>query len=260
MTYVFRKNVLRIGCGLFSVLALSSCVFFAPKEQQVQTGVATRTIYSFLGAPGSGKGTLSEQCVKQLGFITVSTGNLCREEIASGSEKGIMIAACTRNAALVPDEIITQMVENWLSKQTGTTPIILDGYPRTQKQAQLLADLLKTKFSNYHLRVISLDVSDYEEIVQRISNRLICEKCQAVYNRALLKDPTKLICEKCGGKLIQRDDDKEEVVRKRLQQFEKNNNEIIAFYKSVGIPVEPLPVSHLSPQQIFEIFKKMIGA
>lgn len=258
MAHIFRKQILNLSCGLLGIALIPSCTFFS--HHDTQQAVATKTIYSFLGAPGSGKGTLSELCVKQLGFKTVSTGNLCREEIASGSEKGAMLAACTRSALLVPDEIITQMVETWLSKQTGTTPIILDGYPRTQKQAQLLAELLKTKFTDYHLRVVSLDVSDYEEIVKRISNRLICEKCQAVYNRDLMKNSSKLICEKCGGKLIQRDDDKEAVVRKRLQQFEKNNNEIIAFYKSVGIPVESLPVSHSSPQQIFENFKKIAAA
>lgn len=230
-------------------------------EHQSTTQAQTKTIFSFLGAPGSGKGTLSDLVVKQLDFKTVSAGNLCREEIASGSEKGKLIAQYTNSAKLVPDEIITQMIEQWLSKQTGNTPIILDGYPRTKHQAELLADLLKTKFTDYRLRVISLQIDDEEEVVKRISNRLICsnKQCQAIYNRALLKDAHNLVCEKCGSKLTQRDDDKEAVVRKRLQEFNKNNIEIIDFYLNTGIMIEPLPASHTTAQETFERFKQLLA-
>lgn len=256
MLAVVRKHFLNIGLVLGAAVLLVSC---DRTKQAPQAAATTKTIFSFLGAPGSGKGTLSEQAVKQLGFKTVSTGNLCREEIASGSEKGKMIETCIKSAQLVSDDVITEMVQNWLAKQTGDAPIILDGYPRTQKQAAMLADMLKTKFPDYRLRVISLNITDEDEVVKRISDRLVCEKCQAVYNRALLKDPTGLVCEKCGGKLIQRADDKEEVVRKRLVDFNKNNAEIVAFYTSAGIAVEPLNVSHTTPQAIFENFKKMVA-
>lgn len=256
MAAVVCKRFLNIGLVFAAVTLLVSC---GQKTHEPRAAAATKTIFSFLGAPGSGKGTLSEQAVKQLGFKTVSTGNLCREEIASGSQKGKMIEVCTKSAQLVSDDVITEMVQNWLSKQTGDTPIILDGYPRTQKQAAMLADMLKTKFPHYRLRVISLNITDEDEVVKRISDRLVCEKCQAVYNRTLLKDPTNLVCEKCGGTLIQRADDKEEVVRKRLVDFNKNNAEIVAFYTSAGIAVEPLIVSYTTPQAIFENFKKMVA-
>ena len=101
---------------------------------------------SFLGAPGSGKGTLAEQCVKQLGFKVLSTGNLCREAIASGSEQGKQLETFTKAGQLVPDDLITSMVDSWLAKETTTdTAIILDGYPRTEKQAEQVLNLLKQK-------------------------------------------------------------------------------------------------------------------
>lgn len=265
MVNVLRKRTTYFGLLLASIALLSSCNYLSRYEQQKAqptVSVAAKTIFSFLGAPGAGKGTLSEQCVKYLGFKTISTGNLCREEIASGSAKGKMIAKSSKTGGLVPDEVIAEMVEQWLSKQTGDTPIILDGYPRTQKQAKMFAGLLKNKFADYHLRIISLQMDNEEEIVKRIANRFICEnkKCQAVYNRALMKDPTKLVCEKCGGKLIQREDDKEEAVRRRLKDFAKNNAEIIAFYTQAGIPVESLNVSHSTPELTFDKFRKLIHA
>ncbi len=257
-----------VSAGLVLVAVLASCNFCpcchdCCKHQTTAAPiVASKTIFSFLGAPGSGKGTLSEQAVNKLGFKTVSTGNLCREEIASGSAKGTTIASYLKNAQLIPDDMITDMVQTWLSKQTGDTPIILDGYPRSHHQAELLAQLLKEIFPHYKLRVIALTIDDEDEVVKRISNRLVCsnKQCQAVYNRDLLKDKTKLVCEKCASPLIQREDDKEEVVRRRLQEFNKNNQEIIDFYTSAGITVEQLPVSHATPEQVFDRFKGLLSA
>ena len=258
---IFQKRIVTISFILAFGLGLSSCRFFSCEhrtEQHQAIAVPAKTIFSFLGAPGSGKGTLSEQCVKQLGFKTISTGNLCREEIGRGSEKGKMLAEYTRTARLVPDEVITQMVEEWLAKQTGDQPIILDGYPRTQKQAQSLSEMLKSKFPDYKLRVVSLELSDYEPIIKRITDRLVCEKCHGVYNRSLMKDPNNMICEACADLLIRRDDDREEIVRKRFEEFDKNNNEIISYYKNSDIEVEPINASSITPIQLFDNFKEII--
>jgi len=256
----FRKRIILFGL----VIAIGSITYYSYFShcvgQKVQKQVVTtKTIFSFLGAPGCGKGTLAEQCVNKLDFKMVSTGNLCREEIARRSDKGKMIAEYTRTARLVPDAVIAEMLENWLNKQTGDHPIILDGFPRTRAQAKMLADLLKDKFSGYRFRVISLEVDDLEKIVQRMAGRLVCEnrKCQATTHISLLKDPNRLICEKCGGKLIRRDDDKEEIVRKRIVDFTKNNDKIIAFYKELGIPVETLNVSDSTPAKTFEAFRRL---
>ncbi len=240
------------------VLLISSCSCL---HETTKTPALTKTIFSFLGAPGSGKGTLAEQCVKQLGFVTIAAGNLCRAEVATGSPKGEAIQEHMMSSGLIPNQIITEMIANWFNKQKGSVSIILDGYPRTVAQAQLFVNLLKNELPDYQLRAIYLEVSDYKEVVKRISSRLLCENkdCQTVYNRALFKDPTHLICDKCGSKLIQREDDVEEVVRKRLETFAANNDQIIAFYESIGIPVETLNVSHKTAEQIFEDFKHLVN-
>ena len=254
----FKRILVLVGLlvGVGAITYYSSYV----NQQKVQHKALEKTIFSFLGAPGCGKGTLAEQCVKDLDFKVVSTGNLCRQEIAQGTKKGKMISEYTRSARLVPDEVISEMLEEWLKQQKGNNPIILDGYPRTKAQAQILANLLKTKFPHYRFRVVSLEVDDLEKIVQRMAGRLVCENkaCQSTTHVSLLKDPNKLICEKCGGKLIRRDDDKEEIVRKRITDFVKNNNEIISFYKEVGIPIEVINVSNSTPQKTLEKFKEMI--
>ena len=250
MKIINKFLALVLGLSLFT-----GCGTLFKKEQPTQ-----KILYSFLGAPGSGKGTLAEQCVKLLGFKVLSTGNLCREEIAAETEKGKMISEFSKQGKLVPDEVISEMVENWLAKQKdNTAPIILDGYPRTQKQAAMLTELLKNKLKDYQFRVISLEIPD-EEIIHRISNRLVCEnkKCQGTFNKTLMKDPNDLTCPNCKGKLIQREDDKEAVVRERLKVFEKNNAELINFYTEANIKIEKLSVSKISPEQAFENLKKML--
>jgi len=250
---------------IFPILIIFVALFFCRMFFKTCSNKASckaninKTIFTFLGAPGAGKGTLAAQCVNQLDFKTVSTGNLCRQEIASGSKKGKKIKEYIMKG-LVPDEIIVEMLQSWLDKQQNNKTIILDGYPRTQNQAALLNDLLKNKFSDYSFRVIFLQAFDQEEVVTRLSNRLVCKnkKCQAIYNIATLKDKNKKICEKCANELIQREDDKPEVIRKRLQDFAKNNAEIIAFYNKAGIIVETFNVSHITPKQIFENFKKIV--
>lgn len=247
-----------------ALLCIAAFGFFYHKRITYKNGitqssvvVAPKTILAFLGAPGSGKGTLAKQAVNQLNFVAVSTGDLCRAEVASGSEKGKKIAEYMKGG-LVPDAIMTDMLDGWLSKNAGKAPIILDGYPRTQAQTEKLNNLMKEKYSDYTFGVVYLLISDEEEVVERIANRLVCEHCKAVTSMTELKDANMLICQKCAGKLIRRDDDKEEIVRERLKTFTKNNNEIIAYYKSLGISVQELNVSHNTPEQIFENFKQLL--
>jgi len=249
--FIFPVIILLGGCFLCNIF-LKKCVYKTPAKP------GQKTIFTFLGAPGAGKGTLAAQCVSKLGFKTVSTGNLCRTEIASGSEKGKKLKEYIMKG-LVPDNIIVDMLKAWLDKQKGNETIILDGYPRTQNQGKLLDDLMKKKFSEYRFRVIFLQAFDEKEVVKRLTSRIVCsnKKCQAVYNLATLKDKAKRICEKCGGKLIQRADDKEEVIKKRLNDFAKNNAEIVSFYNKIGVIVETLNASHITPKQVFENFKKI---
>jgi adenylate kinase len=217
------------------------------------------TIFSFFGAPGSGKGTIAEECVKVFNFKVLSTGNLCRAEIATGTDRGLLLKKYLDSGRLVPDELIAEMVEAWLTKETVQgDPIILDGYPRTQKQAEILLSLLK-KFSQYKFRVISLAIPD-EEIIKRLSDRLMCgnKKCQAVYSKTLLKPDEQEHCKSCGADLIRREDDKEEVVRERLRVYAQHSGELLGYYRAVKQSVEELNVSGLDIKSVFERFKQVL--
>ncbi len=219
------------------------------------------TIFSFFGAPGSGKGTVATECVKSLGFKVLSTGNLCREGIARGDELGKSIENYIKTGQLIPDEMVTNMVEEWLKKEsTNGSPIILDGYPRTKKQAELFLALLKKSFSQYSLRVISLAIPD-EEIVKRLSDRLLCENkaCQVPTSRTMVTDLENPKCAFCGAKLIRREDDKEEVVRERLRVYAQHSGELLRYYQQLGQKVEELNVSGLSVAQVFEAFKQNLN-
>ncbi len=211
-------NILAIACTLFCSL---SCY-------------ASRTIFIVLGAPGAGKGTLTEQCIKQLGFQELSTGKLCRQEIALGSEKGKLINQFSMSTGMTPDYIIVEMVETWLATHQEDRPVIFDGYPRTKHQAELLTQVLKEKFPEYTVRVFLLSVSDHEELIKRIANRLVCENktCQAVYNREFLKNSHNGHCDACGGYLITRPDDQEHIVRERLRSFDQHNLKLSLFMKA----------------------------
>ena len=220
------------------------------------------TIFSFFGAPGSGKGTIATDCIKKLGFKVLSTGNLCRESISRDDELGRSIKSYMNAGQLIPDQLVTDMVEAWLLRETvDGTPIVLDGYPRTQQQAVLFLDILKKRFPHYAFRVISLIIPD-EEIVERISQRLLCSNkaCQAPTSVAQVADKENPTCVQCGASLLRREDDKEEVVRERLRVYAQHSSELLHFYKELGQKIEELSVSGLSVDQVFDAFKMLISA
>lgn len=232
------------------------------RSSTIQPPVAqSKIIFAFLGAPGSGKGTLAEQCVAKLGYKMLSTGNLCRENIAKGTELGKKLQEYTSKGALVPDEIITSMVKEWLDSNTRDAhPIILDGYPRTAAQAAQLLDLIKKHFPEYKLRVVALKISD-DAVVERISGRLMCsnKQCQAIYNiKQFPEGAANQVCKRCGSPLTKREDDREEVVRERLKVYAATSKELIDFFKNAGLSIEEINVEGKEADQVFEMFKKMI--
>ncbi len=245
------------GCGVGNKQQQQESQKQQSKEDLLKVQ-AKNTIISFFGAPGSGKGTVAADCVKSLGFKVLSTGNLCRERIARGDELGKSIENYIKTGQLIPDEMVTNMVEDWLKKETAqASPIILDGYPRTKKQAELFLDLLKKNFPQYSFRVISLAIPD-EEIVKRLSGRLVCENkaCQTPTSKAMVADVENPTCLLCGAKLIRREDDKEEVVRERLRVYAQHSGELLRYYKDLGQQIEEINVSGLTVPQVFEAFKK----
>lgn len=217
----------------------------------------------FLGAPGAGKGTLAERCVQELGFIQLSTGNLCRMHIANQTEIGRQIDLIIKSGKLVSDSLIVDMVADWFAKETGdASTIILDGFPRTVAQADALKKLFEEKFPTVKLSVIKLEISD-EAVVARLCSRVVCENkaCQAVYSlvQGSALAPAKAgLCDLCGGTLVVRPDDAEDSVRKRLQVYHQHENALVDFYGSIKQPVMRLNVEK-PLEEVFSEFKNVMG-
>ena len=174
-----------------------------------------------LGAPGSGKGTMAKFIAQDFELPHISTGDICRENIKNQTEIGKQAKAIIDRGELVPDEITIKIVENRLKEDDCKNGFILDGFPRNVNQAKALE-----KFASID-RVILLDVPN-EEIERRIAGRRACKECGEIYNTETYNKET---CAKCGGQLYQRDDDKLETVRNRLEVYEKQTAPLIDFYQ-----------------------------
>ncbi|MCF7799883.1 nucleoside monophosphate kinase [Candidatus Babeliales bacterium] len=264
------KNISKINMLICLILltALTSCKKNKDNESKNKIDtkgnsmqkIQPKTIFSFFGAPGSGKGTLAEQAVEKFGFLSLSTGDLLRENISKGTQIGKKVKDFLDSGQLVPDELVTDMVQNWLieKKETGKS-IILDGFPRTKEQTQNLIDIINENLPEYKLRVIALDIPE-EEILARLTGRRICsnKECKAVFNISEpgIKDGGK--CPKCGGTLIIRQDDKPEVIKDRFDVYKKNETEILDFYKSAGKNIETLDISKLNKEEVFDKFNNIL--
>ena len=174
-----------------------------------------------LGAPGSGKGTMAKLIAKDFELPHISTGDIFRENIKNQTEIGKQAKAIMDKGELVPDEITIKIVENRLKEDDCKDGFILDGFPRNLIQARALEKFAKID------RVILLDVPN-EEIERRIAGRRACRDCGEIYNTETYDKTT---CAKCGGELYQRDDDKLETVRNRLEVYEKQTAPLIDFYQ-----------------------------
>jgi len=181
-----------------------------------------------LGPPGAGKGTYASRLSVRLGIPHISTGDMVREEIRKQTDLGRKIKEYSDRGALVPDEIIIKLLADRLGKPDCTEGFILDGFPRTINQAEALE-----KITNIDL-VVNLNVPD-DIIITRLSNRLICRKCCAIYNRLTLKPKKEGICDKCGGELYQREDDKPEVIQERLNVYRRQTEPLMEYYSKKGL-------------------------
>lgn len=186
------------------------------------------------GAPGSGKGTQSDLLIKNHGMIQISTGDLFRTAIKNQTELGRQAQFYMEKGQLVPDEVVIDMVGEYLAKGVGN--FILDGFPRTVAQAKALDSLLATLNLNIG-RAIFLDVP-MDILFSRLTNRRVCKNCAAVYH--LVNKPTKVdrICDSCGGEVVQRNDDKSEVIQARLNTYLEFTSPLKEFYKKSGKYIE----------------------
>jgi adenylate kinase len=180
----------------------------------------------FFGPPGAGKGTQAKRVAKEFDVVHISTGDILRDAVSKGTELGKKAKAIMDRGELVSDEIMNSLVKEKLEELDS---FILDGYPRTLDQAKFLDQATKELKKEIDAAVL-IDVSE-EEIVKRISNRRVCPNCGKVYNLITLKPKEDEKCDVCGTKLIQRDDDKEEVVRERYKVYKKNTEPVIEYYR-----------------------------
>ncbi len=190
--------------------------------------------FIFLGPPGAGKGTQAEIIAKKHGLVKISTGDILREAVKNGTELGKIADGYMKKGELVPDEIMLGLIEEQLEKIDRG--FILDGFPRTVKQAVGLDELLARKRLPLKA-VILLDVPD-EEIVKRLSARRICPNCGAVYNMIYNPPRNDEICDVCGTKLVQRKDDNPETIRRRLDVYRERTAPLIGYYREKGLLVE----------------------
>ena len=181
-----------------------------------------------LGAPGAGKGTQAEIVCERLKIPTVSTGNIIREALKSGSEMGKKAKAFVDEGKLVPDEIVIGIVKERIKNEDCKNGFILDGFPRTIHQAEAL-DEMKVVID----KVIDIEVGD-KEILKRMSGRRVCDKCGASYNINSKKPKVEGVCDKCAGTLVQRMDDNSDTVKERLNVYHSQTQPLKAYYEKQG--------------------------
>ncbi len=187
----------------------------------------------FLGAPGAGKGTISNVLIAKYGVAHISTGDILRAEVAKGTPAGQEAAVIMKAGKLVPDELVCSMVKNRLAEPDCEKGFILDGFPRTIPQADRLAAVLAElgKEIDY---AIYLKVED-EVLLQRLTARLNCRGCDAIYNKLFMPPKTEGICDKCGSELFQRADDSLETAKNRLSVFHQQTQPLIDYYEQRGL-------------------------
>ena len=181
-----------------------------------------------LGAPGAGKGTQAEILSERLSIPTISTGNIIREALKSGTEMGVRAKSYMDEGKLVPDEVVIGIIRERLAKDDCKNGFILDGFPRTIPQAEAL-DNMGAAID----RVIDLEVPD-EKIVERMSGRRVCESCGASYHTLFKKPAVDGKCDKCGGTLVQRKDDHPDTVKERLRVYHEQTEPLKAYYQKQG--------------------------
>ena len=182
-----------------------------------------------LGPPGAGKGSLAGLLKEKYNLAHISTGDMLREEIKKGSALGLEIKALITKGVLVSDELVTKLVEQRIANDPQVQKgYMLDGYPRTVKQAQDL-DVILSK-TNAHLDyALDLEV-DSEIILKRLTGRRVCRKCGALFHMTN-KIPLKAgVCDLCGGELYQRTDDNEVTIKERMKVYQESTEPIIEFY------------------------------
>lgn len=187
-----------------------------------------------LGPPGAGKGTQAERLEKSHRMTQLSTGDMLRGEVATGSELGRQANEIMESGELMPDDIMVQIVVERLSSDECKSGFILDGFPRTDTQARALDEIMREKGLKLH-GVIEMKVDD-DALTERITGRYACAKCGAGYHEEFYRPKKDSVCDNCGStEFTRRADDNEETVRQRLGAYHAVTEQILPFYREKGV-------------------------
>jgi adenylate kinase len=191
------------------------------------------------GPPGAGKGTQGELAAEKFDLVRLSTGDLLREARRQGTELGRKAQRYMDAGELVPDAVILGIVREVMEAESHRGGFIFDGFPRTEAQAAGLSDMLDEMATSLDA-VVVLEVSD-ETLVRRLAGRLSCPKCGAVYNRHTEPPREEGRCDACGSPLVQRPDDREETVRRRLEVYREQTAPVLDWYEGAGATIRRIP-------------------
>ena len=186
-----------------------------------------------IGAPGAGKGTVSDRIINDYELVHVSTGDMLREAVKNGTPVGLQAQGYMNRGELVPDELIHEIIVERLSRDDVDAGFLFDGYPRTKNQAVDLDEILKQLGKKVDC-VIDLEIDD-EDLMKRNTGRRLCPDCGEIYNLYYRPSEKEGICDKCGGSLIQRKDDNPDSLKVRLEEYHKTTQPVIEYYEEMGI-------------------------
>jgi adenylate kinase len=187
-----------------------------------------------VGPPGAGKGTQAQFIASHFAVPKISTGDIFRTNVSQGTELGLEARKYMDAGDLVPDEVTISMVRERLAEEDATEGFLLDGFPRTVHQAEVLDDMLVTADAGGLDAVLELVVDD-EEVVRRLSGRRTCRQCGHVWHLDFDPPAAHGQCDRCSGELFQRDDDSEDTIRHRLEVYADQTSPLIGYYGDRGI-------------------------
>ena len=186
-----------------------------------------------LGAPGAGKGTQAKKLIEKYQIPQISTGDILRKAVADGTPLGKEAKSYMDKGELVPDSVVIGLVKERISRNDCSGGYILDGFPRNTAQAETLDNVLSEMNAPLDI-ALSVDV-DKNDLMKRLTGRRTCKSCNQMYNIYFSPARKEGICDKCGGELYQRDDDREETIKKRLDVYDSQTAPLIDYYAEKGI-------------------------
>ena len=203
-----------------------------------------------LGPPGVGKGTVANKLSEKLKMPHIATGDMLRENVAKKTGLGLKAKDYMNKGLLVPDELVIEMIKERLKRKDCSKGLVLDGFPRTIKQAEEIRKVINVD------KVINLQAND-EVIVKRLGKRRVCEKCGFIYHLDFIKPNREGFCDKCQGILYQREDDKPAAIKQRLKVYREQTEPLINYYDDKKLLAEV--DSSGKPEEVFDSVVKAIN-